>query len=391
MKKRTKIIIAIVGVLLLIIGIITGGIIYIKSNLNPTDEFINGELCNNDEPCEVVPFVVDEGAYGMTTLKKLQEEHIINDANIVYYWNQILGGYSFYAGYYEIPVKTNDQPTNLAQLLGWLSNPKNAHQDTVMISLDEGDFAKSFARVLAKELRLKDNPTNDVAERTQTILNYWNSESVVRGYMEEYPFLTEDLFNKDYKVLLEGYLFPDTYEFFQVTDCDELTRKLLDRTLEIYENHKDEFDKSKLSIHEIFTLASIVQWESGDEDDSKLVSGVFMNRIENPEYEGNGGRFQSTVTTCYAFDFTKEECESLGDLESYTSQENPYNTYVIEGFPPGPVCCPNEISIDAALNPDQTGKYFYFIADMCNGGARFERTYAEQLRDIDRYLLPCLY
>jgi len=390
MKKRSKIIIAIICILVLIIGLFVGITIYIKSSLKPTKEFLNGEVCGErTEPCELTAFVVDEGAYGKTTLDKLQAEGIIKDSTIVYYWNRILGGYSFYAGYYEIPHTINDKQINLSQLLGWLSDPSNAHQDTVTVKLDEGDFARSFADDIANSVTLKDNPTDDVYEKTQTILNYWNSEEVVRSYMSDYPFLTEEMFEGDYKILLEGYLFPDTYEFFEYTSLDEITTKILDRTYDIYLDYEDDFINSTLTTHEIFTLASIVQWETGDPDDSLKVAGAFLNRIDNPEFEGTGGRLQSTVTACYAFDLSKTECDKYGDTEEYTQEYNEYNTYTIEGFPPGPVCNPNETAIYAALNPDQASNYYFFVADMCNGGTAFATTYAQHMRNIDKYYLAC--
>lgn len=387
MKKKSKLLIAIGVVLFLIISIITGSIIYINSSLKPSKQFLNGEICGDyQSPCEVTPFVVDEGAYGKTTLEKLQKEGIIKDANIVYYWNRLLGGYSFYAGYYEIPNKINGQDIYLEQLLGWLSNPKNAHQDTVIVELAEGDFVRQYALDIAEAVTLKENPEGNEFDRAQTLLNYWNNEDNIRSYMDEYPFLTEEMFNSNYKYLLEGYLFPDTYEFFEFTSCDEITRKILDRTLSIFNDYENEFESSNLSTHEIFTLASIVQWESGDVEDSKKVAGVFLNRMNNPEFEGTGGRFQSTVTACYALDFSKEECNSAGDLSSSTETDDIYNTYIYSGFPPGPVCCPNEIAINAALNPNMENDYYFFVADFCNGGTVFSRTYAEQLRNQDKYM-----
>ena len=165
MSKKSKLLIAIGVVLFLIISTITGIVIYVKSSLKPTSAFINGEICgNSNTPCEVTPFVVDEGAYGATTLKKLQNEGIIKNADIVYYWNRILGGYDFYAGYYEIPHSIDGNPINLSQLLGWIANPKNAHQDTVTVKLDEGDFAKSFAEDIARAVTLKDSWAKEIAK-----------------------------------------------------------------------------------------------------------------------------------------------------------------------------------------------------------------------------------
>ena len=316
----------------------------------------------------------------MRPLHKLQEKGIIKNSDIVYYYNRIFSGYSFAAGYFELPHTVDDgnggkRPITLEELMAFLANPANAHQDTVTIAFDEGDFIRHYAEKIGESTTVS----------AQEILDYWNDEAVVRSYMKDYPFLTDAIFNENVKYLLEGYLFPDTYEFFEFTNPDEITRKMLDRTLEIYEKHKSEFDASEFSIHEVFTLASIVQWESGSMEDSKLIAGVFVTRLKEPEV------LASTVTACYAFDLTKDECYEVGDTLDYTWRDDPYNTYTNQGLPPGPVCCPNETALIAALNPDSSQGYFFFCADMCNGGTVFARTYEEHEYNIEHYYLACDY
>lgn len=381
MKKRTKIIIAILIVLFLIIGLIFGIIAYIKSSLNPTKAFLNGEVCgeNKQAPCEVTAFVVDEGAYGKSTLDKLEAQGIIKDADMAYYYNRIFDGFAFVAGYFEIPhqIELEDgtkRDITLEEIMGFLSNPKNAHQDTVMISFDEGGYIKDYARQIAEKTTVEEDE----------LFNYWNNEEVIRSYMKEYPFLTEEIFNPDIRYYLEGYLFPDTYEFFEFTNPDEITRTFLNRTLEIYNKYKSDFDNNRFTIHQIFTLASIVQGETGNSSDAPLVAGVFVDRYDQPEV------LASSVTSCYAFELTAEQCYSVGESTDYTWQDHPYNTYTNQGLPPGPVNAPNETSIHAALNPDTSEGYFFFCADLCNGGTVFARTEAEHQYNIDHYYLACM-
>ncbi|MEE3408479.1 MAG: endolytic transglycosylase MltG [Erysipelotrichaceae bacterium] len=381
-KNKNKILIAIFAVLFVIIALVVGISIYVKSCLKPTDAFLNGQVCEEgqDVPCDFTVFVIDEGAYGKSTLDKLQEKGIIKNSDIVYYYNRIFSGYSFAAGYFELPHTVDDgnggkRPITLEELMAFLANPANAHQDTVTIAFDEGDFIRHYAEKIGESTTVS----------AQEILDYWNDEAVVRSYMKDYPFLTDAIFNENVKYLLEGYLFPDTYEFFEFTNPDEITRKMLDRTLEIYEKHKSEFDASEFSIHEVFTLASIVQWDSGSMEDSKLIAGVFVTRLKEPEV------LASTVTACYAFDLTKDECYEVGDTLDYTWRDDPYNTYTNQGLPPGPVCCPNETALIAALNPDSSQGYFFFCADMCNGGTVFARTYEEHEYNIEHYYLACDY
>ena len=379
MKKKSKILIAILVIFLLIIGLVAGAVFHIKNNLKPAKAFLNGEVCGEQgTPCETTVFIVDEGAYGRSTIEKLAAEGIIRDADIVYYYNRIMTGYSFTAGYFEIPHHiTNEDGSirdiTLDEIMAFLADPKNAHQDTVMITFDEGDFVRSFAHQIAENTTVNE----------EELLAYWNDENVIRSYMNEYPFLTEEIFNEDVKYYLEGYLFPDTYEFFEFTDPDAVTRRFLDRTLEIYEKYQDKFAASDFSIHEIFTLASIVQWESGSLEDSKLIAGVFVTRLNEPEILG------STVTACYAFDLSKDECYEVGDTLEFTHRYDPYNTYTVQGLPPGPVCNPNEIAIEAALEPDSSQGYFYFCANMCDGGTVFARTMAEHQYNIEHYYLAC--
>ena len=377
-KKRNKILIAIFIVLALIISSIVGAYFYVTNSLKLTKEFLNGEVCELEKPCENTVFIIDQGAYGKTTLDKLQEVGIIKNSQMVYYYNQLFTGYSFPAGYYEIPHKITDENGNerqitLDELLGFIANPNNAHQDTVTISFSEGGLIKEYAK------QIGENTT--VTEKE--IFDYWNDENVIRSYMSEYPFLTEDIFDEDVKYYLEGYLFPDTYEFFEFTNPDEVTRRFLDRTLEIYNKYKDDFANSQFTINEVFTLASIVQGETGNNADAPLVAGVFVDRYNAPEV------LASSVTSCYAFDLTKAECNEYGEGLDITQKDHPYNTYTNQGLPPGPVCNPNEVSIAAALNPDSQG-YFYFCADLCNGGTVFARTLSEHNYNIEHYYLACM-
>ena len=380
MKKKTKLLVIIISLLALIALIVVGMIAYVSNALKPTKAFLNGKVCaNNEESCEITPFIIDEGSYDKDTIVKLQEAGIIKDANIVYYYHRLFGT-SFVAGYFELPHQYVDETgtkkdVDLDYLLAFLANGNNAHQDTVMLSFDEGGFIREYAQKIGEYTTVS----------AEEILNYWEDEEVIKSYMNEYPFLTDEIFNENVKYYLEGYLFPDTYEFFEFTNCDDITRKFFDRTLEIYNKHIDEFNSSEYSINQIFTLASMVQWETGDPEDSKTVAGVFIRRLNYPEVLG------STVTACYAFDLTKQECFEKGDNLEYTQTYHPYNTYTVQGLPPGPVCNPNETAITAALNPDLSHNYFYFCADLCNGGTVFAETAEEHQYNIEHYMLACGY
>lgn len=375
MKKKTKLIIAIFSVLFMINACIIGAVIYVKSNLDLSSDFKNGYICGLgiDEPCETTSFIVDEGAWGKSTIDKLYETGILKNQDIPYYYYRFLNPQTFYAGYYEIPHNLD-----LDGLIDYLSDEKNIIQDTVDITFYEDDFINDFAKKISDKTNLGYN----------AILEYWNDEDVVRGYMKEYPFLTEDIFGDDIKVLLEGYLAPDTYEFFSYTTYDEVTRVFLDQTLAIYNEFEDDFKNSDMSIHEIFTLASICQWESGDLDDMKMIAGVFLNKLNNRNNEGS--YIRSSVTVCYAFDLDKDACKIVDtNEEEYVLKDHPYNTYLNPGLPPGPVLCPGKDAIDAALHPT-ANNYFFFVGDLCyDTGTVFATTYEQHLANVEKYVNGC--
>lgn len=375
MKKKTKLLIAIFSVLFAIIACFVGTIIYIKVNLDLSSDFKNGYICGVgiDEPCETTSFIVDEGAWGKSTIDKLYQTGILKDENIPYYYYRFLNPQTFYAGYYEIPHNLD-----LDGLIDYLSDEDNIIQDTVSITFYEDDFITDFAKKIADSTNLGYN----------AILEYWNDEEVIKSYMEEYPFLTDDIFDEDIKVLLEGYLAPDTYEFFSYTTYDEVTRVFLDQTLSIYNEFEEDFKNSDMSIHEIFTLASICQWESGDLEDMKMIAGVFLNKLNNRN--GEGSYIRSSVTVCYAFDLDKDACKIVDTAEEeYVLKDHPYNTYLNPGLPPGPVLCPGKDAIDAALHPTDNN-YFFFVGDLCyNTGTVFAKTYEQHLANVEKYVNGC--
>lgn len=236
------------------------------------------------------------------------------------------------------------------------------------MTIVEGDWAKHIADKIAGVTSV----TSD------ELIALWNNEDYLRSIMNDYPFLTEDIFNENIRIKLEGYLAPNTYNFFQETTAEEVTKKILDESLAIYQKYENEIKKSSLSIHELYTLASIVQYESGNIDDMKKIAEVFYNRMEI------GMPLQSSVTVCYALDINKSDdwtaCEVNPNYDSL------YNTYKYQGLPPGPIQNPGEDALEAVLNPDQNN-YLYFMADVYGDGTvYYAETYEEHEANVNRYL-----
>lgn len=185
--------------------------------------------------------------------------------------------------------------------------------------------------------------------------------------LEQYPFLQEAAADSRVKYVLEGYLFPDTYELAAGSSEETIICLMLRRFDMIFnESLLRRCDELALTRHEVLTLASIIEGETRVEHERKLIAGVFHNRLEQNWLLG------SCATVQYILPGRKE---NLSDAD--TRIPSPYNTYIHPGLPPGPVGAPGEASIMAALYPENTD-YFFFVSKADGTGEHyFSRTLAE--------------
>ena len=167
--------------------------------------------------------------------------------------------------------------------------------------------------------------------------------------------------------MLEGYLFPDTYNFSEKYTAGEMVTVMLRRFDDIF---TDEFieraEELDMSIDEVVILASIIEGEAGRDADRAKVSGVFHNRLNSKTYP----YLESCATVQYIL---KERKPVLSTAD--TQIDSPYNTYINKGLPIGPICNPGEASIRAALYPEESD-YMFFQSD-ADGKLYFAETLAE--------------
>ncbi|MCL2096528.1 MAG: endolytic transglycosylase MltG [Oscillospiraceae bacterium] len=182
----------------------------------------------------------------------------------------------------------------------------------------------------------------------------------------------------DRKYMLEGYLFPDTYEFYKDENEINIITKFLNNfgikfAEEFYAKSEildrgyveSSSDGRGLSIDDIIILASIIEREGRYRDDLPKISAVFHNRLLNAN---TFPYLQSDATIMYSYGFAKQDL-TQADLE----EDLPYNTYTRRGLPPSAICNPGYESIHAALWPEEEFLYYYFITDL-TGRAFYSQT-----------------
>ena len=322
--NSVRVVLLVVVFILIIAGL--GSIFVVKTGLSSTG--------NGDK--EVV-FTIENNESFDSVLENLKKENLISNASVAKLYGKATHNTNFVALVFKIP---------------------------------EGKWAKEIAAEISN--------LYDGKYSSEEILNQWNDISYIQTLAKDYSFLNvDDLNNSNYKVKLEGYLFPDTYFLEKDDSLDDITRVLLDRFDVMYKENKKAFDKSDLSIHQIISLASVVQFEASEPGDMAKIAGVFYNRLDQ------GMKLQSSVTVCYALydDFNDpKDCETNPEVDS------PYNTYLHEGLPIGPILNPGDEAIKAVLNPKKTD-YLFFAADIYNkvdGKVHYTKTYEEHLEECEK-------
>ncbi|MDD4495272.1 MAG: endolytic transglycosylase MltG [Eubacteriales bacterium] len=181
---------------------------------------------------------------------------------------------------------------------------------------------------------------------------------------------------------LEGYLFPETYIFDTRAGSEHLIGKMLNQFNVVFKQaYIDRAEEIGWSIDDIIILASIIEREAMAEGDRALISGVFHNRLKSKDQSLH--LLQSCATIQYIYLQEQGVVRELITQED-TQMDHPYNTYKYTGLPPGPISCPGEASIIAALYPDTEDGYYYFVAKG-DGTHAFSKTFDEHVNNMIKY------
>ena len=349
-QGNKKALIAIIAFLLVLLVFLSGFLAY-RLGLQPVSS-----------QSETVVFEVAEGDSIGSVIGRLSDEGLIKSEMAAKIYAKLNGLHEIKAGNFQL-----DKAWDTGEILRYLNDSGNAASQQAKITVREGMWAKDIAKIFEEQLGIS----------ADELLALWNDEDYLRSLMEKYDFLDESILNDQTRVKLEGYLYPETYYFSMDATKEEITETFLDQFEQVYQSFKNDMKDSSLSLHELITLASLVQYEGQTAEDMKLIAGVFYNRLAIDM------RLESSVTVCYAL---YEEYEHAEDCELNSNIDSPYNTYLNAGLPIGPILNPGKDAIDAALHP-QESNYLYFMADIYGDGkVYYAETLEEHEQNVSRYL-----
>lgn len=330
--------------LLIILGVILGIIVALIATY-----FIL--LTPNSKSNKVITFTVKKGDGKEKIVDNLKDAKLIRSKYATIIYLVISGNKNLQAGTYEFSRDMSTQ--NIINSLN-SGDVIKEFKPSVKITLKEGVTLKEYMKLIS------DGTNIDFDEAIKKV----NDKSFLKGLIADYWFLTEDILDDNIYYALEGYLFPETYEFYKETTIEQVIRRILNVTNEKLSPLKEEIKKSKYSVHEIITIASIAEKEANKYEDRRMVAQVINKRLELNMSLG------MDVTSYYGVQKSMKETLTRVDL----NDENPYNTRVTTfiGLPVGPICNPSLDSINAVLEPANTD-YVYFVADILTGKVYFAK------------------
>ena len=305
-----------------------------------------------------ITFEVEENSSYLSIAAKLKQNNLIKSETFYKIYIKIFNPNNLQVGKYIL-----NQNMGVKKIVETLE--KGTKAETVSFVIPEGKHITDVANYISK--------VTDYS--SEELLNYWQSNDLINKLINKYWFITDEIKNTNLRYNLEGYFFPATYEIFKDSSMEEITYKMLDKMEEILSKYKN--DIKDYTVHEILTLASIVEHEAILDEDRPKIAKVFLNRLDR------GMMLQSCATIGYAINEWK-----LTYTNSDLAVDSLYNTYKYYGLPVGPGGLPGEASIKAVIYPDNND-YLYFLADVFDENSNktyYSKTYSEHQQKCLIYL-----
>ncbi len=304
-----------------------------------------------------VQITISSGMRAQKVAEVLEQYGLIRSAFLFSSWLKIEGeGSRFQAGVYELtPGMTREQ------IVAKLNNGEIVAAATIRFTIPEGFTVQQIAARLAETADVnKDKFMGTAGQPSQWTGSLW-TKALPGDNSLRFP--------------LEGYLFPETYEMKRgSTETDIINRMLseLDHKLDqLPEDWQSTLEERGLTVHQLLTIASLVEREVVVDEERPIVSSVIQNRLKKKM------PLQIDATIQYLLDKQKERL-----LEVDLQVDSPYNTYLNAGLPPGPIASPSLKSIEAALYPEQTDYFYYVTKKDGTNSHLFAVTYKQHQKNI---------
>lgn len=350
---RKIVFILLTALTVLFIVVIASGFFYIKSTIEPVDK-------NSTEDIEIeIPL----GSSTSNIATILKENDLIKNERVFQFYVKFKNYSDFQAGEYVL-----NQSMTMDDIANNLQTGTVQEEPLFRVTIPEGRNIEQIAEITSKKLKFTE----------EDFIRAVTDKSFIEKMMEKYPSLiTDEVLNDDLYMALEGYLFAGTYDIYdEAVTAEELITQMIDRTNDLVINELDAMDEKDFTIHEVLTLASVIERESKFEKDRPKVAQVYINRLDE------NMKLQSDITAFYGLkNIEHKAVVTYDDIEVDT----PYNTYVIDGLPVGPIASPSKEAIDAVLHPegDDFTKLFYFSRP--NGETFYADTLEEHNKIKEKY------
>ena len=344
-NRKKKSIIPVIITFFVVLGIAVLSLFYYMTT--PVDK-----TNNKDIPVEI------RENYGSAKIaQELKAKGLIKNEEVFKIYARLHPNTSFYVGNFNLK-----QSMSLSQIMQELGT-KNKASSGNSFALIEGDSILKIAKNLEKTKLSSDE-----------FLEKVNDAEFIKKLQKQFPeLITDDVYGKDIKYALEGYLYPAIYDINDNETVESLITKMVKLTNEkvvpLYKKNNKTWkingQDKQISIHDYMTMASILEKESTKSDENKLIASVFLNRL------AQGMKLQTDPSANYAADKL-----TGAPTQAELSLNSPYNTYAVIGLPPGPISSIGSASYEALNNAENTD-YLYFLHATKDGKAYFSKTYPE--------------
>ncbi|WP_022793819.1 endolytic transglycosylase MltG [Marinococcus halotolerans] len=344
-KKKGKAFLYFLGIIFLMS--VAGALIYVLYMLYPAAE--------NDGEKQTV--VIEQGTSTEAAAEYLEKQQLIRNAVVFQYYSYLRPD-SLKAGTYRLSASMS-----AGEIAHTLEAGQQAQEPVVSITIPEGRSLEQIARISAKNADFSE----EIFMETAT------DEAFIRSLSESYSFIREPDKENSVRYALEGYLSPQTYEYYgDSPGAEAVVKDMIERTNETMVEFSNQITSSPWNAREIWTIASIVEREAARAEDRAPIAGVIENRLEK------NMRLEMDPTVAHALGEHRLRT-SFNDLRV----ASPYNTYRNRGLPPGPIASPGIQSVEAALNPENTEALYFYARP--NGEVIYNETYEQHTHTQRKY------